>query len=194
MLVFTEVLPPGSGPSDAARLVLSFEQRQKTRGRHRLTQGLVAGMSEVGLDLPRGTVLRGGDCIACASGEVICVDAAVEQLLEVSVTPSEPSALSLELARIAYHLGNRHVAVQLIGQVLRLELDHVLESMVLGLGAKTCVVNAPFDPETGAYGGHAQHAHRASYADSDQDSDRFKNDRHAPRIHDFLQVPLQEKT
>jgi urease accessory protein len=101
--------------------------------------------------------------------------------------------MALELARIAYHLGNRHVAVQLLPDALRLELDHVLESMVIGLGAQTRVVNAAFDPETGAYGGHAAHSHEASYADTDKNPDRFKNNRHAPRIHDFLQAPLEAK-
>jgi urease accessory protein len=173
--------------------VLTFEQRQKTRARHRLAEGSVGGLQEIGVDLARGTVLRHGDRIRCASGEVISIGAAVEQLLEVSVTLADAGTMEMDLARIAYHLGNRHVAVQIAGQVLRLELDHVLESMVLGLGASTRVVNAPFDPETGAYGGHAQHAHRSSYADSDLDPERFKNDRHAPRIHDFLQVPLQDK-
>ncbi len=193
MQVFTQVNAPTPNAVPQARVVLTFEQRQKTRARLQLAQGLITGLPDIGIDLPRGTVLRHGDLLSDEQANVVSVEAAVEQLLEVSVSPNEPTKIALELARIAYHLGNRHVAVQILPGALRLELDHVLESMVIGLGATTRVVNAAFNPETGAYGGHAAHSHEASYADTDQDPERFKNHRHAPRIHDFLQAPLQAK-
>jgi urease accessory protein len=192
MQVFTQVHSQAKDNAAQARVILTFEQRQKTRGRIRLAQGSIAGSGEIGIDLPRGTVLRNGDYL-CEGACIVAVEAAVEQLLEVSVSTTDPALMALELARIAYHLGNRHVAVQLLPGALRLELDHVLESMVLGLGAKARVVNAAFDPETGAYGGHAAHSHGASYADTDLDPERFKNNRHAPKIHDFLQAPLEPK-
>jgi urease accessory protein len=128
-------------------LSLPFELRQKTRLRTVLTNG-----DEVGLFLPRGTVLRDGDCLEAADGRVIRVVAAAEALAEVRC------ADAARLARIAYHLGNRHAPVQVGPGWLRFAADEVLAAMVRGLGAEVDAVVAPFDPEGGAYGG-GQHQH-----------------------------------
>jgi urease accessory protein len=122
-----EASPPGRHVVAGDRLQLPFELRQKSRLRAQLASG-----EEVALSLPRGEVLRGGD------------------LLLLHVQCDSPQAL----ARAAYHLGNRHVPVQVGDDWLRLAADHVLEQMLKGLGARISPVEAPFEPEAGAYGGH----------------------------------------
>jgi urease accessory protein len=129
------------------QLRLPFESRQKSRLRARLVSG-----EEVGLVLPRGEILRGGDLVTASDGRVIEVLAAPEALLHVQC------ASATELAKAAYHLGNRHVPVQVGEGFLRLAADHVLEEMLKKLGAKVTHVQAPFEPEAGAYaGGHHTH-------------------------------------
>lgn len=129
------------------RLVLPFDLRQKSRLRARLESG-----EEVALVLPRGEVLRGGDLVVASDGRVIEVVAAPEQLLHVEC--ATPTAL----ARAAFHLGNRHVPVQIGAGFLRIGADHVLEEMLRGLGATVSSTVAPFEPEAGAYGAGHHHA------------------------------------
>jgi urease accessory protein len=127
-------------------LKLPFDARQKTRLRAQLASG-----EEVGLMLPRGEVLRGGDLVVASDGRVIEVVAEPEAVLHVTCDTPE------DLLRAAYHLGNRHVPVQVGEGFLRLAADHVLEGMLAGLGAKVAAMQAPFEPEAGAYGGGHQH-------------------------------------
>ncbi len=126
-----------------ARLELPFDLRQKSRLRAKLDSG-----EEVALMLPRGEILRGGDLLAASDGRVVEVVSRPERLLHVEC--DSPQAL----ARAAYHLGNRHVPVQVGDGFLRLAADHVLELMLKGLGARLSSIEAPFEPEAGAYGGH----------------------------------------
>ena len=125
------------------QLRLPFEQRQKSRLRATLVSG-----EEVALMLARGEILRGGDLLTASDGRIVEVIAETEKLLHVEC------ADAAELARAAYHLGNRHVPVEVGAGCLRLAADHVLEEMLKGLGAKITPVEAPFEPEAGAYGGH----------------------------------------
>ena len=122
------------------RLELPFELRQRSRLRARLASG-----EEVRLMLERGTVMRGGDVVRTTDGRELQIVAAKEKLLHIE---------SDQLARVAYHLGNRHVPVQVGDGFLRIEEDHVLEEMSRQLGARVSHVEAPFEPEAGAYGGH----------------------------------------
>lgn len=173
MLLFTERCndaETGDAATLAGSVSLPFELRQRSRLRIEPTAGRLAG-GVVGLDLPRGTILRGGDRVRCASGEVLRIDAAAEALVHVAAGSAQA------LARLAYHLGNRHVPVQVGDGWLRLQADPVLEAMVTGLGATPVRIEAPFEPEAGAYGhgGHGGHAHSHG-ADG----------RHAPQIHDLL--------
>ncbi len=136
-------------PVDAqTTLTLPFEQRQKSRLRIRLDNG-----QDAGLFLPRGTVLRHGDRLRATSGLVVEVRAAPEA---VSTARADDALL---LARAAYHLGNRHVALQLGPGWLRYPHDHVLDNMARELGLTVNREQAPFEPEAGAYGGgHHRHA------------------------------------
>ena len=140
-------LPGGSAAE--ARLVLPFELRQKSR---LLT--MLEGGEEIGLLLPRGTILRGGDLLAGDDGRIVEVVAALEGVSVVT------AAVSVELARAAYHLGNRHVAVQVLKGSLRYLHDHVLDDMVRGLGFEVSYAKLPFEPEAGAYSPeHGVHEH-----------------------------------
>lgn len=127
-----------------AQLVLPFELRQKTRLRTALSTG-----EEVGLNLERGYILRGGDQLLADDGRVVEVVSAPENVSVV--TSSDP----LQLARAAYHLGNRHVSVQIGAGWLRFLRDHVLDEMVRGLGLPVTHDTLPFEPEAGAYAGHS---------------------------------------
>ncbi len=129
-------------------LELPFEQRQKTRFRATLASG-----ETVAVLLPRGEVLRGGDRVAASDGRVIAIVAQPENLLHVECGSAS------ELARAAYHLGNRHVPVQVGAGFLRIAADHVLENMLRQLGAKVSSISAPFEPEAGAYAGVHEHGH-----------------------------------
>ena len=151
MLQITTRLDKGAARAAAAgELRLPFDARQKSRLRARLASG-----EEVALLLPRGELLRGGDLLQASDGRVIEVVAEPEALLHV--TCGSPAGL----ARAAYHLGNRHVPVQVGEGYLRLAADHVLEAMLKGLGATVTPIQAPFEPEAGAYasGGHHHHHH-----------------------------------
>jgi urease accessory protein len=112
--------------------------RQKSRLRARLDNG-----DEVALILPRGHVLRGGERVTAADGREVEIVAAPERLLHIECET---------LARVAYHLGNRHVPLEIGPGFVRIAEDHVLEEMVRRLGARVLRVEAPFEPEAGAYG------------------------------------------
>lgn len=131
-----------------ATLTLSFEQRCKSRLRTMLDSG-----EEVALMLPRGVVLRHGDRVCTEEGLVIAVQAADE---EISVASTDEPRL---LARACYHLGNRHVALQIGEGWLRYPSDHVLDEMLRGLGLTVNVQMLPFEPEAGAYYEHRGHGH-----------------------------------
>jgi urease accessory protein len=142
-----ESFAPAAAPAHA-RLVLPFELRQKSRLLCRTAEG-----EDCGLFLPRGTVLRGGQRLLAHDGRVVEVVAAPERVLLVrAATPQG-------LARAAYHLGNRHVPVEVAADHLKLEYDHVLEDMLRGLGVEVSEERAAFEPEAGAYGHGAIHGH-----------------------------------
>jgi urease accessory protein len=105
------------------------------------------------LDLQCAMPLRDGDGLLLEDGGIVRVSGQPEPLIEI--TPANPH----ELARLAWHLGNRHVELQIAGERLRIRRDRVVEQMLRGLGARLMPVEAPFDPEGGAY---ADHQHRAS--------------------------------
>jgi urease accessory protein len=138
-----------------AHLVLPFELRSRSRFRAQLVGG-----EEVGVILARGQILRGGDLLLAADGRVIEVGAAEETVS--TVHSAEPRSL----ARAAYHLGNRHVALQIGAGWLRYSHDHVLDEMLRGLGLRVTAEQAPFEPEAGAYhaDGDVGHGHHPSHS------------------------------
>lgn len=149
-MLLIETLYTGDA-APTARLTLDFDARTKSRLRTQLADG-----EEVGLFLPRGTILRGSDRLLAADGRIVEVVAAPEDLIEARC------ADAFALARAAYHLGNRHVAVQVGEGWLRIQADHVLETMLTGLGAEVASLTAPFEPEAGAYAHGHHHAERGA--------------------------------
>jgi urease accessory protein len=139
-------------------LTLPLEKRIRSRLRVTLDDG-----TEAGVFLERGQVLHDGDLLGSAEGLIVQVRAAVEPVSEVRC--SDP----LLLARACYHLGNRHMPLQIADGLLRYQHDHVLDDMLRGLGLQPTLVEAPFEPEPGAYGGNSQghgHAHAHSHDDA----------------------------
>lgn len=127
-------------------LVLPFDLRIKSRLRTCLASG-----EEAVLRTERGAVLRGGEHLCADDGRVVRIVAAPEKVMHITC------ADQFELTRAAYHLGNRHVPVEIGDGYLRIATDHVLGEMLLGLGANVEEREAPFEPESGAYGGGHQH-------------------------------------
>ena len=101
---------------------------------------------EILLDLAEATYLADGDALALDNGALVLVKAAAEPLLEIHAHDAA------SLARIAWHIGNRHTACEVTAHALYIQPDHVLEDMVIGLGAHVHHVSRPFEPEGGAYG------------------------------------------
>lgn len=141
MLRITEIVKAKADPLDT--LTLTFEHRQKSRQRVVLDSG-----DEAALYLPRGILLRGGDLLEAENGRIIRVIAARESTS--TVTAKEP----LLLMKACYHLGNRHIALQICGDFLRYRQDHVLDDMVIALGLNVRRDETEFEPETGAYHSH----------------------------------------
>ena len=157
-----------------AQLELPFELRQKSRQRARLASG-----EEAALMLPRGTLLRGGDLLLASDGRIVKVIASCELVLHVECASPEA------LARAAYHLGNRHVPVEVGSGYLRLAADHVLEEMLKGLGAVTTAVQAPFEPEAGAYAAHGHGLSFQRLPHHDHPDQSHHEDGHGGRIHEY---------
>ncbi|MBW4494264.1 MAG: urease accessory protein UreE [Oscillatoria princeps RMCB-10] len=141
MLNLTQRKP--ANPEAAAGLTLALTAFERTKSRHRLE----IDSQPVSIHLPRGTVLRDGDLLAPAAGDLLVrVTAKPEPVL--TVTAKTP----LDLLRAAYHLGNRHVPVEIAPTYLRLSPDSVLKAMLEQLGVEVREEVAPFEPESGAYG------------------------------------------
>jgi len=141
MLVFTQHIDHVHEYSHT--LTLAYESRKKARLKTRLDSG-----EEAGIMLPRGLVLRGGDGLQSDDGVIVKVIAAAE---EVSVASSEHKLI---LAKAAYHLGNRHMSLQIEENYLIYQKDHVLDKMVENLGLNIAHELRAFEPESGAYSSH----------------------------------------
>ena len=141
------------------QLILGKDQREKSRLKVTLEDG-----REAGLFFEKGTTFQDGDCIVSDDGKIIVeIKAATET---VSTVKCEDPLL---LAKACYHLGNRHVPLQIESGRVRYQHDHVLDDMVRGLGLDVVCEEAPFQPEAGAYGGtsnHHSHSHEYSHGHS----------------------------
>jgi urease accessory protein len=158
-------------PADT--VVLDFDDRHRRRMAMTGTRGL-----EFLLDLENAVALRGGDALVLEDGRLVEVVAAPEPLLEIR--GHDPH----HLIRVGWHLGNRHLPTQIMAKGLRIRRDHVIEAMVKGLGARVIEIEAPFDPEGGAYAdaghahGHDDHAHDHVAHDHGHSHDHHHHDEH----------------
>ena len=140
-----EVRPAGAWNEASAIDSIALDAHERYRRRIVLTgeRG-----TQFLLDLPQAAALRDGDGLLLDDGGIVRVAGRPEPLLEIRAANAE------QLARLAWHIGNRHVDVQIIGNALRIRRDHVIEAMLVGLGARVTPIEAPFAPEAGAYAHH----------------------------------------
>jgi urease accessory protein len=149
MLRATQVLPAGTWPGKAADVVRLDYDRRRRRRMALVGHGGLAFL----LDLAKAPVLAGGDGICLEDGRIVVVEAAAERLLEIACADGRA------LARVAWHLGNRHLASEIGDGTLYIRYDHVIADMVMGLGAAVRDIERPFHPEGGAYGHDAAPNH-----------------------------------
>src|SRR6201982_1505037 len=152
-------------PADT--VVLGFDDRHRRRMAMTGTRGV-----EFLLDLENAVALRGGDALVLEDGRLIEVVAAPEPLLEIKGSdPHHP-------IRVAWHLGNRHLPTQIMPKGLRIRRDHVIEAMVKGLGARIVEIEAPFDPEGGAYAAGHAHAEAGGHGHTGHDHSSHDHGHH----------------
>ncbi len=165
MLQVSKLIPQGQGLAPvlvnrASQLELDWDIRQKSRFDATASDG-----RHVGVFLPRGTVVRGGDVLLTQDGSLLRAVAAPQAVLRITACPDHPAQeQAFDLMRAAYHLGNRHVPIELKPDHLKIEPDHVLADMLRAMHLTVVEVREPFEPEGGAYGaaagaGHAHHGH-----------------------------------
>jgi urease accessory protein len=173
MLRADKVIPAGQWPgAPADTVVLDFDERY----RRRFAMTGVGGL-EFLLDLAEAAMLRSGDGLRLEDGRIVEVVAAPEPLTEIRATDA------LALTRVAWHLGNRHLPTELLPKALRIRRDPVIETMVEGLGARVISLEAPFNPEGGAYvtadaGSATPHDHDHHHHLDGQARDRRQDDHH----------------
>jgi urease accessory protein len=173
MINARSVRPAGAwtgAPADA--VVLDYDERH----RRRVAMTGVRGLAFL-LDLPDALMLRSGDGLMLDDGRIVEVVAAPEPLAEIRC--ADPAAL----ARVAWHLGNRHLPAEMTKRALRIRRDHVIEDMVRGLGAEIVEIEGPFNPEGGAYAtasdyAHEPHDHRHHGDDHDHSGEDAHGNRH----------------
>ena len=170
MQLVSKIMPQGHGLAKvllqrASTVELDWDVRQKSRFDATDSAGRT-----LGIFLPRGTVVRGGDVLVAEDGTLIRVVAAPQSVLKITYCTSHGS--TFDLIRAAYHLGNRHVPIELQPDHLKIEPDHVLADMLRAMHLTVAAVQEPFEPESGAYAsgtsgghhhGHHHHGHGHSH-------------------------------
>ena len=157
MLTVSKLMPQGAGLASvlmkrATTVELDWDVRQKSRFDCADSAGRLLGVF-----LPRGSVARGGDILVAVDGSLIRVIAAAQSVLRITHCTAHGSPF--DLIRAAYHLGNRHVPIELKPDHLKIEPDHVLADMLRAMHLIVIDVQESFEPENGAYGSHAGHSH-----------------------------------
>ena len=181
MITVNKLLPQGKGLSAvllkrAAAVVLDWDTRQKSRFDTEDSQG-----RRLGVFLPRGTAVRGGDVLVAEDGSLIKVIAQPQAVMRITACADHGSPF--DLVRAAYHLGNRHVQIELTPEHLQIEPDHVLAEMLQKMHLDVTELLAPFEPEGGAYAAHAGHAAHAAHG-HDHHAHGHAHHAHADHAHD----------
>ena len=157
MILCSKLMPQGRGLARvlvqrASTITLDWDTRQKSRFDATDSAG-----RQLGVFLPRGAVVRGGDVLVAEDGSLVRVVAAPQDVLRITACTEHGSPF--DLTRAAYHLGNRHVPIELQPDHLKIEPDHVLADMLRAMHMTVVAVSEPFEPESGAYGDHGGHSH-----------------------------------
>jgi len=179
MVHFSKLVRQGTGLAKpllkrAHSVTLDWDIRQKSRFEATDNQG-----RSVGVFLPRGTTVRGGDVLIGEDGSLLQVQAAAQPVLRITHDAMHGSVF--DLTRAAYHLGNRHVPIELQADHLKIEPDHVLADMLRAMHLHVVQVNETFEPESGAYGDQANHSHGHAHHAA---HDHPEHDHHShPHVH-----------
>ncbi|SIR39124.1 urease accessory protein UreE [Pseudacidovorax sp. RU35E] len=194
MLTANKLMPQGRGLAPvlvkrAATIELDWDVRQKSRFDTTDSQG-----RRIGVFLPRGTAVRGGDILVVEDGSLVRVIAAPQTVLRI--THCTAHGTPFDLVRAAYHLGNRHVPIELQPDHLKIEPDHVLADMLRAMHLIVNEVQEGFEPEGGAYGGHVtndghSHHHHGHAHGGGHDHDHDHGHKHD---HDHEHAPAAAKT
>jgi urease accessory protein len=163
MITCSKRMPQGKGLAKvlvqrAATVTLDWDTRQKSR-----FDAVDSTGRSIGVFLPRGTVVRGGDVLVAEDGSLIRVEAAPQDVLRITACTQHGSPF--DLTRAAYHLGNRHVPIELQADHLKIEPDHVLADMLRAMHMTVLPVSEAFEPENGAYGEHGGSSHGHGHDD-----------------------------
>ena len=165
MLQTSKLIPQGKGLAPvllkrATTVELDWDVRQKSRFDATDSEG-----RKLGVFLPRGTLVRGGDVLVSEDGSLVKVIAAPQAVLVI--TACADHGTPFDLTRAAYHLGNRHVPIELTPSHLQIEPDHVLADMLRAMHLTVVPMQAPFEPEGGAYAAHGGHQHGHDHGHGD---------------------------
>ncbi|HMS25978.1 MAG TPA: urease accessory protein UreE [Burkholderiaceae bacterium] len=176
MLIASKIIPQGAGLARvlvdrASTVELDWDTRQKSRFEVTDSEG-----RHIGVFLARGIVVRGGDVLVAENGALIRVIASAQNIMHI--TYSKEHGTPFDLIRAAYHLGNRHVPIELKPDHLKIEPDHVLAAMLQAMNLVVTQMDTTFEPENGAYATQAHshgdarvHAHSHSHAHALSDSE-----------------------
>jgi urease accessory protein len=185
MITVNKLVPTGRGLASvllkrASTVSLDWDTRQKSR-----FEAIDSMGRRLGVFLPRGSVVRGGDVLVAEDGSLVRVDAAPQAVMVVRTCPQHGSAF--DLTRAAYHLGNRHVQIELQPDHLKIEPDHVLGEMLERMHLTVTHAQVPFEPEAGAYAGGHGHGHghedRGGHGHSHEHGDGHSHNHHHDHDH-----------
>ncbi len=185
MLTCSKLILAGQGLAPvllkrAATVSLDWDVRQKSRFDATDNTG-----RNFGVFLPRGTLVRGGDVLVLEDGALVRVQAAPQEVLRI--TACERHGSPFDLTRAAYHLGHRHVPIELQPDHLKIEPDHVLADMLRAMHMTVVQVQEAFEPEGGAYGGHGHsHSHEHTHGEGHHHDHGHTHDAahsHTPHVH-----------
>ena len=181
LLHCSKLMPQGRGLARvliqrANTLTLDWDTRQKSRFDATDSQG-----RSLGVFLPRGAVVRGGDVLVAEDGSLIRVEAAPQSVLRIAACTEHGSPF--DLTRAAYHLGNRHVPIELQPDHLKIEPDHVLADMLRAMHMTVVPVSESFEPENGAYGDHGATSHRHGHSHEHGHARHAHENQAEPHVH-----------
>ncbi len=181
MIICSKLMPQGRGLARvliqrASTLTLDWDTRQKSRFDATDSQGRALGVF-----LPRGAVVRGGDVLVAEDGSLVRVQAAPQDVLRITACTEHGSPF--DLTRAAYHLGNRHVPIELQPDHLKIEPDHVLADMLRAMHMTVVAVSESFEPENGAYGDHGASSHGHGHSHEHGHADHLHAAQAEPHVH-----------
>ena len=181
LLICSKLMPQGRGLASvlvqrASTITLDWDTRQKSRFDATDSTGRALGVF-----LPRGTVVRGGDVLVAEDGSLVRVEAAPQNVLRITACSEHGSPF--DLTRAAYHLGNRHVPIELQPDHLKIEPDHVLANMLRAMHMTVVEVSEPFEPENGAYGDHGASSHGHGHSHEHGHADHVHAAQAEPHVH-----------